>query len=105
MPFQRKVTPAALPIRATISRVARIDACAGAISVSWLTVWPSAWTEIQEVSWARITRVRGTAAFRDEVEVGFLKVRVLTSLAAVLSTELAVDVSDTARDAETAFLD
>jgi len=30
---------------------------------------------------------------------------VVTSPAAVLSTELAVDVSDTARDAGTAFLD
>src|SRR5271169_7010555 len=56
-PFQRKVTPAALPILATISRVARTEVCAGAMRVSWLTVWPSARTEIQEVSVARITSV------------------------------------------------
>ena len=64
-PFQRKVTPAALPILAMISREARTEAWAGAISVSWLTVWPSARTEIHEVSVARITSVRCAADFSD----------------------------------------
>ena len=64
-PFQRKVTPAALPILATISRLARMEVWAGAIKVSWLTVWPSARTEIQEVSVARITSVRVAVAFSD----------------------------------------
>ena len=62
-PFQRKVTPAALPMRATISWLARMEAWAGAMRVSWLTVWPSARTEIQEVSVARITSVRVGADF------------------------------------------
>ena len=79
-PFQRKVTPAALPILATISREARTDVWAGAISVSWLTVWPSARTEIHEVSVARITSVRGTFDFSDRFRFDFGKVRTVTSL-------------------------
>lgn len=62
MPFQRKLTPAALPTLATISREARKDVCAGAMRVSWLTAWPSAVMEIQEFSEARMTRVKGAGA-------------------------------------------
>ena len=58
-PFQTKVTPAALPMRTSIWRVARKEACAGAMRVSSLTGLPSAVTEIQEVSVARIVSVRG----------------------------------------------
>src|ERR1039457_4577807 len=78
-PFQRKVTPAALPILATISRVARTEAWAGAMSVSWLTVWPSARTEIQEVSVARITKVRGAVGFAEGGGF-FARGRTVTSL-------------------------
>jgi hypothetical protein len=57
-PLRAKVTPAAFPARTTISRAARTEVWAGAISVSWTTGWPSAVTAIQEFSEARITRVR-----------------------------------------------
>ena len=57
-PFQTKVTPAALPMRTSIWRVARNEAWAGAMRVSSLTGLPSALTEIQEVSVARMVRVR-----------------------------------------------
>src|SRR5690242_14273493 len=57
-PFQRKVTPAALPTWTVIWREAWKEAWAGAIRVSSLTGCPSAMTEIQEVSVARIVRVR-----------------------------------------------
>src|SRR5450631_1379052 len=79
-PFQRKVTPAALPMRATISWVARMEVWAGAMRVSWLTVWPSARTEIQEVSVARITRVREAAGFSDGFAAAFGEARIVTSL-------------------------
>ena len=62
-PFQRKVTPAALPIRATISWAARTEAWAGAMRVSRLTLCPSAMMEIQEVSLARITSFSGAVDF------------------------------------------
>jgi hypothetical protein len=61
-PFQRKVTPAALPTLATIWRVARMEVWAGAMRVSSLAGCPSAVTEIQEVSVARIVRVSDAAA-------------------------------------------
>src|ERR1039457_5352006 len=77
--FQRKETPAALPILATISRVARTEAWAEAMSVSWLTVWPSARTEIQEVSVARITKVRGAVGFAEGGGF-FARGRTVTSL-------------------------
>lgn len=73
-PLNRKVTPAALPILATISRLARTEVLAGAMRVSWLTVWPSASTEIHEVSVARITNVRGVADFSDDAGFAFGKV-------------------------------
>src|ERR1700719_4563328 len=71
LPFQRKVTPAALPILATISWLARTEACAGAIRVSRLTVWPSAMREIQEVSLARITSFSGAVDFAGGLESGW----------------------------------
>src|ERR1017187_8204112 len=80
LPFQRKMTPAALPILATILRGARAEAWgAGAMSVSWLTVWPSARTEIQEVSVARITKVRGAVGFAEGGGF-FARGRTVTSL-------------------------
>jgi len=48
-----------------ISRSARTEVRAGAIRVSWLTGWPSARTEIQEVSVARMTRARELGVFSD----------------------------------------
>ncbi len=78
-PFQRKVTPAALPMRATISWLARMEAWAGAMRVSWLTVWPSARTEIQEVSVARITSEKVGADFSGVLGVGLAKERTVTS--------------------------
>jgi hypothetical protein len=92
-PFQRKVTPAAFPIFATISRLARTEAWAGAMRVSWLTVWPSAWTEIQEVSWARITTVREVADFAGDGATGLPKVRVVTSFGSAPLAELAVEAA------------
>jgi len=90
-PFQRKVTPAALPILAMISRLAWTEAWAGAMRVSWLTVCPSAWTEIQEVSEARITSVRVAADFAGGA-TGLVKVRVVTSfVVSSLPEEVAVD--------------
>ena len=56
-PLRAKFTPAAFPARTTISRAARTEVWAGAMSVSWTTGWPSAVTAIQEFSEARITRV------------------------------------------------
>lgn len=87
-PFQRNVTPAALPIRATISRVARTEVCAGAMRVSWLTGCPSARTEIQEVSVARIVSVSGGTDLTDSFAVDLGKVRTETSFLS-LSTPLA----------------
>src|ERR1700726_592089 len=72
LPFQRKVTPAALPILATISWLARTEAWAGAIRVSRLTVWPSAIREIQEVSLARITSFSWAVDFAGGLESGWL---------------------------------
>src|SRR5271170_6280544 len=66
-PFQRKLTPAALPVFTTISRLARTEVCAGAMRVSSLTAWPSARTEIQEFSEARMIRVRGGAGLASDV--------------------------------------
>lgn len=60
-PFHKNVTPAAFPTFTLISRFARKEAWAGAISVSSLTVCPSALTEIQEFSEARITRTKDGA--------------------------------------------
>src|SRR5690348_7398134 len=57
LPFQTNETAAALPSLTVISRVARTVVLAGAIRVSWLTSCPSAWTEIQEFSVARMTSV------------------------------------------------
>jgi|SRR5579859_60723 len=89
-PFQRKVTPAALPIFATIWRVARMEVWAGAMRVSWLAGWSSAVTEIQEVSVARITRVMGAAAVWDDAaDFAAGKVRVITSGSRLLSSLLA----------------
>src|SRR5579863_8733570 len=48
--------------------------------VSWLTGWPSAVMEIQEVSVARIVRVRLAADFSNEFEFDLGKVRTVTSL-------------------------
>ena len=61
-PFQRNVTPAALPMRTVISREARTEVWAGAMRVSWLTGCPSAKTEIEEVSVARMTSFSVCAA-------------------------------------------
>jgi len=62
--LRRKLMAEALPARTTISRLARMEVCAGAMRVSRRRGWPSAMTEIQEVSAARISRVNvgGAAA-------------------------------------------
>ena len=79
-PFQRKVTPAALPTRATISRVAWTVVFAGAISVSCVTSWPSEVTEIHEVSVARMTRLRETTGLTNGAAGCGPKDRIVTSL-------------------------
>lgn len=64
MPFSRKLTPAAFPAFTTISRLARTEVCAGAISVSLATTGlPSAVRETQVVSSARISRVKVRGGF------------------------------------------
>lgn len=55
--------PAALPALTTISRVARMEVWAGAIRVSWVMGLPSAMSEIQVVSSARINRLRVVSGF------------------------------------------
>src|SRR5579864_9254582 len=96
-PFQRKVTPAALPILATISRLARMEAWAGAMRVSWLTCCPSAWTEIQDVSEARITSVKLAVVDFAGGGTGFVKVRVVTSsFGSLLLVEAVLDEVDVA---------
>jgi len=87
-PFQRKVTPAALPTLATIWRVARMEVWAGAMRVSWLAGCPSAVTDIQEVSVARMTRVKDVAAAVGVVGFDGGKVRTITSLSFVASSLL-----------------
>ena len=57
MPFSRKLTPAALPVFTTISRLARTEEWAGAIKVSAATGLPSAMMETHAVLSARISRV------------------------------------------------
>src|SRR5207245_5583621 len=58
LPLSRKLTPDALPTLTVISWAARMAVLAGAIRVSWTTGCPSAMTEIQVVSDARILRVK-----------------------------------------------
>ncbi len=87
LPFQRKVTPAALPTLATISRLARTEVWAGAMRVSWLTFWPSARTEIQDVSVARITRVSVGADFCVVLVFDLAKDRTVTSFFSATSAE------------------
>src|ERR1700680_3414924 len=55
--------PAAFPALTTISRVARTEVCAGAIRFSWATGLPSAMSEIQVLSSARISRVKVLGGF------------------------------------------
>ena len=83
-PFQRKVTPAALPTLATIWRVARMEVWAGAMRVSSLAGCPSAVTEIQEVSVARMTRVKDAAGAVGVAGLDGGKVRTITSLSLFL---------------------
>ena len=69
--------PAALPARTTISRVARTEVCAGAIRVSRSRGWPSATTETQEGSVARISRLNvggalATGAGAEDLATGAL---------------------------------
>ena len=78
-PFQRKVTPAALPTRTTSSLEKRNVGCAGAMRVSWVTSCPSEVTEIQEFSVARTTRLRVAAGFSVGAVVAAPKERMVTS--------------------------
>ena len=70
-PFQRKVTPAALPMRAMISREAWMEVWAGAMRVSSVTGSPSAVMEIQEFSVARMTSVSEAPGFAAGAVVNF----------------------------------
>jgi len=64
LPFSRKLRPAAFPVFTTISWVARTEVCAGAISVSLETTGsPSAMSETQVVSSARICKVKVMGGF------------------------------------------
>ena len=80
-PLKRKLTPAALPTLTVIWREARTDVCAGAMSVSWVTSWPSARTETQEFSEARMTRVKELEPLSADADLGgdLSKLRTVTS--------------------------
>ena len=78
-PFQRKVIPAALPMRAMISREAWTVVLAGAMRVSCRTSCPSEVTEIQEVSVARMTRLNDAAGWSAGFATGWPKERMVTS--------------------------
>ena len=78
-PFQRKLTPAALPTLTTSSRSARKEVAAGAIRVSWVTSCPSEVTEIQEFSLARTIRVRAAAGCSAGAATVVPKERMVTS--------------------------
>ena len=58
MPLRTKLTPAALPVLTTISWLARMEVCAGAMRVSSATGLASATMEIQVVFSARMSRVK-----------------------------------------------
>lgn len=58
MPFNSKLMPAAFPALTMTCPVARTEACAGAIRVSWATGLPSAVMETQLVSSARISTLK-----------------------------------------------
>ena len=65
MPLRRKLTPAALPVLTTISWLARMDVCAGAMRVSSATGLASATMEIQAVFSARMSRVKVLGGFTE----------------------------------------
>ena len=78
LPLNKKLTPAALPTLTTISRLARTEVCAGAMSVSSAGVWPSAEIETHEFSEARMISVMGVAGFAAALAFAG-KVRTMTS--------------------------
>jgi hypothetical protein len=78
-PFQRKLTPAALPTLTISSRVAWKLVAAGAIRVSCVSGCPSEVTEIQEFSLARTTRVSFLADSSDVFAGVVAKERMVTS--------------------------
>ena len=65
MPLRRKLTPAALPVLTTISWLARMEVCAGAMRVSSATGLASATMEIQAVFSARMSRVKVLGGFAE----------------------------------------
>lgn len=83
--MKRKLTPAALPILTVIWREARTDVFAGAISVSCVTNCPSASTETQEFSEARMTRVKVVDCLSEDLETDLSNLRTVTSLDSVVS--------------------
>ena len=69
MPLRTKLTPAALPVLTTISWLARMEVCAGAMRVSSATGLASATMEIQVVFSARMSRVKVGGGFTAAAEV------------------------------------
>jgi len=78
-PFQRKLTPAALPTLTTSSCVAWKLVAAGAIRVSCVTSCPSEVTEIQEFALARTTSVNFVPDCPDGLAALAPKERIVTS--------------------------
>lgn len=99
-PLKRKLTPAALPILTVIWREARTDVFAGAISVSCVTNCPSARTEIQEFSEARMTSVKVVDCLSEDLETDLSNRRTVTSLDSVVSAAGAEEGSVEAREVE-----
>ncbi len=71
MPLRRKLTPAALPVLTTISWLARMEVCAGAMRVSSATGLASATMEIQAVFSARMSKVKVLGGFTEAVGLVF----------------------------------
>ena len=77
--------PAAFPILTVICRDARTDVFAGAMSVSCVTTWPSARTETQEFSDARMTSVKVVGALSEDLAVDLSNLRTVTSPDSIVS--------------------
>ena len=100
MPLRRKLTPAALPVLTTISWLARMEVCAGAMRVSSATGLASATMEIQAVFSARMSRVKVLGGFTEAGGLGFTLGRVAVAgdgfAEGLLVAEAVVDVAEDA---------
>jgi hypothetical protein len=100
LPFSRKLTPAALPVLTTTSRLARTEVCAGAIRVSSATGLPSAVIETQLVFSARISRVNVIGGFGTAARAVFFASGLATGAAGFAAGLVAAPFVDGMADAE-----